>query len=76
MCEAFQASERWHVLGFFDYCCKKSAPKRGQLLTHIRDGNWQEFAHYYNGEGQISAYSKAFTTAYTEACKLPYPTKP
>lgn len=49
MYDAFQASERSHVLGFFDYCA-------GAPINALRARNWTEFARLYNGPGQAATY--------------------
>jgi hypothetical protein len=56
MHDAFQTTESAHVLGFFDFCQTKPAPKKGDLLGYLREKNWQKFAHYYNGPGQAEMY--------------------
>jgi N-acetylmuramidase-like protein len=67
MYDAFQASERWHVIGFFDFCRTKRAPAVGQLIASLRGRNWADFAKYYNGGGQVAAYSGYLRAAYQAA---------
>jgi hypothetical protein len=67
MFDAFQASERAHVLGFFDYCRHRAAPKRNDLLQHLKNKRWAEFARYYNGPGQVEKYSGRLSNAYDHA---------
>ncbi len=75
MYNAFQADERWHVLGFFDFCHNQAAPQAGDLVKYMRDRNWTQFATYYNGSGQVSTYGKWLSDAYTEAKQLPITTQ-
>jgi hypothetical protein len=67
MFDAFQASERFHVLGFFDFC------RRGNLLRFLRARQWADFARRYNGSGQIQRYAAHLSRAYQEASQLPLP---
>lgn len=71
MYDAFQASERAHVLGFFDFCRTKPAPRRGDLIRYLREKNWSEFARYYNGPGQVATYGGLIGSNYQEAARLP-----
>jgi len=75
MYNAFQADERYHVLGFFDFCRNKSAPNAGDLILSLRERRWADFAHYYNGAGQIAVYSAKLQDAYNAAVVLPQPAK-
>jgi hypothetical protein len=70
MYAAFQSSERWHALGFFDFCASKAAPGTGDLLTHMKDKDWRKVAHYYNGAGQVDEYALRFERAYSAAVSL------
>lgn len=70
MYNAFQASERAHVLGFFDFCRTKPAPQKGGLFEAMRTRDWSRFAKYYNGSGQVGTYGPLLATAYAEAKKL------
>lgn len=70
MYAAFQASERWHVLGFFDFCASKPAPGTGDLLSHMKNKDWRKVAHYYNGVGQVDEYALRFERAYSAAIAL------
>jgi hypothetical protein len=67
MYQAFQESERWHVLGFFDFCAKKPAPGQGDLLDYMKDKDWRKVARYYNGAGQVDEYAARFEKAYAAA---------
>jgi hypothetical protein len=70
MHDAFQASERYHVLGFFDFCRSRNAPARGDLLRYLREKNWASFARYYNGPGQVDFYAGHIQNAYDHARSL------
>jgi hypothetical protein len=67
MFDAFQASERFQVLGFFDFC------RRGNLLRFLRARQWADFARRYNGSGQVERYAAHLIRAYQEALQLPVP---
>lgn len=67
MYTAFQESERAQVLGFFDFCRNKLSPKSGDLLNYLRVRDWANFAKYYNGSGQVPAYSAKLRPAYEAA---------
>jgi hypothetical protein len=73
MYDAWQASERAHVLGFFDFCRNYPAPKAGDFIQYIKDKNWAQFTRYYNGTLQIPTYTAWFTEAYNEALQLAIP---
>jgi hypothetical protein len=49
MFSAFQQDERFHILGFMDFCGTF-------LLNKIKDGDWEGFAAGYNGSGNAEAY--------------------
>ncbi len=70
MYDAFQASERYHVLGFFDFCRQREAPTRGDLLRYLREQNWAQFARYYNGPGQVEKYGGHIRNAHEHARAL------
>lgn len=73
MLDAFQADERFHVLGFFDYCQYAAGhlDRRRELLRHMRALRWVDFARGYNGKGQAQSYGNALAEAYAEAQTLP-----
>ena len=73
MYDAWQASERAHVLGFFDFCRNYPAPKPGDFTQYIKDKNWAQFSRYYNGTLQIPTYTAWFTESYNEALQLAIP---
>lgn len=64
MYTAFQESEKAQVLGFFDFCENKLSPKAGDLMNYLRAKDWANFAKYYNGPGQVAAYSAKLQSAY------------
>lgn len=70
MYAAFQQSERWHVLGFFDFCASKLAPGTGDLIGHMKAKDWRKVALYYNGQGQVDEYAGRFERAYNAAVAL------
>jgi len=70
MYDAFQHSERAHVLGFFDFCLHAPKPRPGDLMRYLHARQWQKFAKYYNGPGQVTAYAKRFAEAYSQASHL------
>ncbi|MGO7335692.1 N-acetylmuramidase domain-containing protein [Rhizobium leguminosarum] len=45
LANAFRADERWHVLGFADFC------RHHGLIDAIRDHRWVAFGSGYNGDG-------------------------
>jgi hypothetical protein len=63
MYEAFQADERAHVLGLFDFC-----PAR-KLISYLRYREWPGFTRGYNGSGQVGKYSSWIARAYDEAAE-------
>lgn len=64
MFAAFARSERWQVLGFFDFC------KAKDLVPAIRDHRWHDFAAVYNGPGNAAAYAAKIAAAFDEARSL------
>jgi hypothetical protein len=67
MYQAFQASERNHILGFFSFCYAKPAPKTGDLIVYLRQHDWLNFAKYYNGGSQMPVYAAKMRDAYEAA---------
>lgn len=65
MYQAFQNDERFHVLGFFDFCRQKG------LLEYLRTQNWYAFACSYNGPGQVAVYGARLQEIYQQARLLP-----
>src|SRR5207244_2571648 len=61
MFDAFQAGERAHVLGFFDYCQLSQA--NGASLTALREHRWTDFASAYNGLGRADKYGRDIDNA-------------
>lgn len=68
MYDAFQAGERAHVLGFFDYC--QFVQSGGALLTALRSRDWRPFATGYNGSSRVDQYSTDLENAYQAAVKV------
>lgn len=61
MFQAFARSERWQVLGFFDFCKAKN------LGGPIASRDWPGFASVYNGPGNAAAYAAKIAAAFAEA---------
>jgi hypothetical protein len=70
MYEAFQQSERAHVVGFFDFCRNKPAPKVGELINCLRVKDWTNFAKNYNGPETAPIYGPRLENAYRAAAGL------
>jgi peptidoglycan hydrolase-like protein with peptidoglycan-binding domain len=68
MYEAFQSGERFHILGFFDFCTHHP---RGDLLRYLRNHEWRSFAYYYNGSGKADEYGQRIQRVYQEGRQLP-----
>jgi hypothetical protein len=47
LADAFAVDERWHVLGFADFCESNS------LIDEIQDKAWKRFGARYNGDGEV-----------------------
>ncbi len=54
MFDHFSADERYHVLGLFDFV-KGPAPT-SRMLEALRRREFEQFATYYNGNGQAAEY--------------------
>ncbi|MEO8564000.1 MAG: N-acetylmuramidase domain-containing protein [bacterium] len=66
MFDRFQADERYHILGLFDFV--KGGGKTSRMLEALRRGQYDQFATYYNGNGQAAAYGakiRAAASAYS-----------
>jgi hypothetical protein len=70
MYDTFQRNERYHVLGFFDFCRYRKGPGKGDLLAYLRDHIWDRFAYYYNGPGQVTKYGGRIQNAYDHAVSI------
>ena len=68
MYEAFQNSERYHVLGFVDFCARRY--KAGGMFKALREHDWRTFARGYNGAGQVDAYAAKLLKAYNTAKEI------
>ena len=66
MYEAFQQSERWHVLGFFDFC-ENCMSVRGVGSKYLTAKDWKKFAAAYNGPGNAEVYGTKIEVAYRAA---------
>lgn len=68
MYEAFQNSERYHVLGFVDFCARRY--KAGGMFKALREHDWRTFARGYNGAGQVEVYAAKLLKAYNTAKEI------
>ena len=68
MFEAFSASERNHVIGFFDFVQGPSTNSRRVLALQQQDFN--TFASMYNGPGQAAKYGGLIKSAFDAFHKL------
>jgi len=59
MYDAFQSDERYHVLGFMDFCGTA-------LLGKLQAQDWDDFAAGYNGEANAEAYGQKLHDTYEE----------
>jgi hypothetical protein len=57
MYDAFERDERFHVLGFMDFC-------GASLLGKLRAQDWVVFAAGYNGEANADAYGEKLHDTY------------
>ncbi|MCP4605978.1 MAG: N-acetylmuramidase family protein [Proteobacteria bacterium] len=62
MFDAFQANERAHVLGFFDYC--NGDPPNGAMIKRLSKKKWIDFAMGYNGKGKAEKYGSKIKNAF------------
>lgn len=62
MYNGFQADERAHVLGFFDFC--------QPIIRFLREEAWISFAAGYNGSGQAEEYGSHIKENFKSAQKL------
>ena len=69
MYNAFQVSEKSHVLGFFDFCQFKFGwhSRNEEMFKRIRAHDWTEFANAYNGPGKPEEYGTHIDAAYKDA---------
>lgn len=64
---AVSRSERAEVFSFFDFCQSK------KILDEIRDEEWEDFAHDYNGPGKAVEYGEIIGQYYEAALALAIP---
>ncbi len=55
MYNAFSASARDQVIGFFDFV--QGVASNGAAIKALQSGDYQQFATYYNGSGQAATYA-------------------
>lgn len=67
MFEAFQESERAHLLGFFDYCVAKPAPKGGDLMRYLKARDWTLFANHFADDDQTPISVERLRSSYASA---------
>lgn len=67
MYQAYQQDERAHVFGFFEFC-RRSA--NGEPLKRLQSRDWQGFAYYYNGPGNVQTYATRIGSSYQVARML------
>jgi len=69
MYDAFQASEKSHVLGFFDFCkfCSGWHSGNDTMFNYAKAKDWVSFASKYNGPSNKDTYGALIETAYNEA---------
>jgi hypothetical protein len=70
MFDAYQESERAHILGFFDYCQVRPGPKAGDLIKHMRANDWHLFARHYTESDRSPIDPERLSAAHTAAARL------
>jgi hypothetical protein len=61
MFDRFAADERYHILGLFDFV--KGGGSTSRMLEALRREQYDQFATYYNGNGQAAAYGAKIRAA-------------
>lgn len=61
MFDRFSADERYHILGLFDFV--KGGGSTSRMLEALRREQYDQFATYYNGNGQAAAYGARIRAA-------------
>ncbi len=61
MFDHFSRDERFHILGLFDFV--KGGGRTSRMLEALRRGEYDQFATYYNGNGQAAAYGARIRAA-------------
>ncbi len=59
----FSKDIRYHILGFFEFLDPL-------MLTALRNGDFKQFAKFYNGPGQADYYGEWLSTAYSKIVHL------
>ncbi len=68
--DAYQESERAHILGFFDYCRVRHAPKAGDLIKHLQVHDWSLFAKHYTESDRCPIDPERLSAAHAAVAKL------
>lgn len=63
MFDRFSTDERYHILGLFDFV--KGGGATSRMLEALRREQYEQFATYYNGNGQASEYGSRIRAAAT-----------
>ena len=61
MFDRFSEDERYHVLALFDFV--KGGGRTSRMLEALRREDFEQFATYYNGNGQAAAYGARIRAA-------------
>jgi hypothetical protein len=61
MFDRFEADERYHILGLFDFV--KGGGATSRMLEALRRQEFEQFAAHYNGNGQASVYGSRIRDA-------------
>ena len=61
MFDRFSADERYHIFGLFDFV--KGGGTTSRMLEALRREQYEQFATYYNGNGQAAAYGARIRAA-------------
>ena len=70
MFDAYQESERAHILGFFDYCRIRPGPKAGDLIKHLQVRDWNLFAKHYTESDSFPLDPERLGAAHAAAARL------
>ena len=61
MFDRFETDERYHILGLFDFV--KGGGTTSRMLEALKREQYEQFATYYNGNGQAAAYGARIRAA-------------